>query len=75
MKRRDFLQLSASTLLASSGLGISMTSSGGRQLEKVGLQLSTVTPLMLQDFEGTLGRIAEIGYKGLVSNHTTINIQ
>lgn len=62
MKRRDFLQLSASTLLASSGLGISMTSSGGRQLEKVGLQLSTVTPLMLQDFEGTLGRIAEIGY-------------
>ncbi len=33
-----------------------------RKLSDIGLQLSTVTALMLQDFEGTLTRVAEIGY-------------
>lgn len=34
-----------------------------RKLQSFGLQLSTVTPLMLKDFEGTLARVAEIGYR------------
>lgn len=33
------------------------------RLNKFGLQLSTVTSLMLEDFEGTLARVAEIGYE------------
>ena len=34
----------------------------GRVLEHYGLQLSTVTRLMLADFEGTLREVAEVGY-------------
>ena len=34
-----------------------------RKLEKFGLQLSTITPLLLADFEGTLERVAAIGYR------------
>lgn len=34
-----------------------------RQLERFGLQLSTLTPLMMEDFEGTLETVAEIGYR------------
>ncbi|MCH9662387.1 MAG: sugar phosphate isomerase/epimerase [Gammaproteobacteria bacterium] len=33
------------------------------KLDKFGLQLSTVTPLLLADFEGTLARVAQIGYQ------------
>ena len=36
---------------------------GTHKLDHFGLQLSTVTPLMLADFEGTLAKVAEIGYR------------
>ena len=34
-----------------------------RKLDRYGLQLSTITPLLIADFEGTLQRVAQIGYK------------
>ena len=34
-----------------------------RRLEKYGLQLSTITPLLMADFEGTLEQVAQIGYR------------
>ena len=34
-----------------------------KKLESFGLQLSTITPLLMADFEGTLARVAEIGYR------------
>lgn len=33
-----------------------------RRLKSFGLQLSTITPVLMQDFEGTLRTVAEIGY-------------
>ncbi len=36
---------------------------GGRKLTDFGLQLSTITPLLMADFEGTLARVAAIGYR------------
>lgn len=37
--------------------------SSSQSLDSFGLQLSTVTPLMLADFEGTLASVAQIGYR------------
>jgi sugar phosphate isomerase/epimerase len=36
---------------------------GGERLDRVGLQLYTVRDALARDFEGTLGRIAAIGYR------------
>ena len=33
------------------------------QIERVGLQLYTVRDLMKKDFEGTVAKVAQIGYK------------
>jgi len=74
MLRRDFLYLSSAMALGSGLLGGCSQSmkpgedSPGKdkkevhRLVDIGLQLSTVTSLMLADFEGTLARVAEIGY-------------
>ena len=63
MKRRQFLAYSTSSLLSLGVLGgCSTQAKTMKTLQNVGLQLSTVTPLMMQDFEGTLARVAEIGY-------------
>ena len=35
----------------------------GRKLAAFGLQLSTITPLLMADFEGTLEKVAAIGYR------------
>lgn len=69
MQRRQFLSRTSGTLAlgalaATAGWpGLAM---GGNnmpsKLQNVGLQLSTVTPLMMKDFEGTLARVGEIGY-------------
>ena len=34
-----------------------------RTLQEFGLQLSTLTPLLMADFEGTLQKVAAIGYR------------
>ena len=68
MRRRDFLYLTSGVVLSSGFLG-SCSQDLARQeiatktrLENIGLQLSTVTSLMMKDFEGTLARVTEIGY-------------
>jgi len=60
--RREFIEIMA-------GVGVSVACSGSRirapvsRLDKIGLQLYTVRDQMKADFEGTLARVAEIGYK------------
>ena len=38
-------------------------STGDHRLERIGIQLYTLRTLLAKDFEGTLARVAEIGYK------------
>ena len=61
MNRRAFLEMSigASCL---SALPVSLFASD-RRIERLGLQLYTVRDLMKSDFEGTLAKVAGIGYK------------
>jgi sugar phosphate isomerase/epimerase len=62
MDRREFVQTMAGAGLAIASTGIRSTPRVAR-LEKIGLQLYTVRDQMKADFEGTLARVAEIGYK------------
>ena len=62
MDRREFVQTVAGAGLAVACSGVRRTPSAAR-LDKIGLQLYTVRDQMKQDFEGTLARVAGIGYK------------
>ncbi|MFZ0861161.1 MAG: hypothetical protein WAN18_10805, partial [Candidatus Sulfotelmatobacter sp.] len=63
MNRRTFLEtattVTAATLLTSR-LG---WAAGEHKIDKVGLQLYTVRDLMKTDFDGTIAKVAQIGYK------------
>jgi sugar phosphate isomerase/epimerase len=62
MKRRTFLKTSAgATLLTNSlfNIGYSLVPN---KLDKIGIQLYSVRDLMRDDFEGTITKVAEIGY-------------
>jgi len=63
MNRRTFLgtatTVTAATLLTSR-LG---WAAGDHKIDKVGLQLYTVRDLMKTDFDGTIAKVAQIGYK------------
>lgn len=60
MNRRSFLALGA-TAAAASVLAPRLTSAA--QIQKIGLQLYTVRDAMAKDVDGTLAKVAEIGYK------------
>ena len=62
MDRRAFI---GTTSLAVAGLTIphSLFPIPRRRIDRVGLQLYTVRGLMKQDFEGTLAKVAQIGYR------------
>ena len=63
--RRRFLELASVGVLATGLPGRGMLAAPGiaeNRLKNIGLQLSTVTPLLFADFEGTLARVAEVGY-------------
>ncbi len=62
MDRRDFVQTMAGAGLAIACGGARRAPSAAR-IDKIGIQLYTVRDQMKADFEGTLARIAEIGYK------------
>lgn len=62
MERREFLQTTGAMALASLISPACRTSHAAR-IEKIGIQLYTVRDQMKADFEGTLARIAQIGYK------------
>jgi len=61
MHRRDLLRWSAGAALAAA-LPLPRCASG-RRLDRIGLQLYTVRAAMARDVEGTLARVAEIGYR------------
>lgn len=68
MQRRTLLKVGLGSLLTSPFLlgcqqRTVVPTQQSTQLTKFGLQLSTVTPLMLADFEGTLEKVAQIGYQ------------
>jgi sugar phosphate isomerase/epimerase len=61
--RREFVKA-----LAAAGVAVAVpralrTAHHARHLDKIGLQLYTVRDKMKEDFEGTLARVAEIGYQ------------
>jgi sugar phosphate isomerase/epimerase len=60
MDRRTFLGTLTAAGLLSRRLGWAAESN---KIDKVGLQLYTVRDLMKADFDGTLAKVAEIGYK------------
>jgi sugar phosphate isomerase/epimerase len=63
MNRRTFLETAASVAAAtlfSSRLG---WAAGAHKIDKVGVQLYTVRDLMKGDFEGTIAKVAQVGYK------------
>ena len=64
MHRRHFVKYGALGLASlASARSWAAAMPAGEKLRNFGLQLSTVTPLMQKDFEGTLARVAEIGYR------------
>jgi sugar phosphate isomerase/epimerase len=62
MERREFLTTTGAIALGSL-LPPACRTAHGAKLEKIGIQLYTVRDQMKADFEGTLARIAQIGYK------------
>src|SRR6266566_1461566 len=60
MDRRTFLGTMTAATLLTRRLGFA---ADDRKIEKIGLQLYTVRDLMKQDFDGTLAKVAAIGYK------------
>lgn len=64
MHRRNFVKYGALGLASlATARSWAAAMPAGEKLRNFGLQLSTVTPLMQKDFEGTLARVAEIGYR------------
>ena len=60
INRRAFLGTSAGTLVASK---LSWPFPAQHKIKTVGLQLYTVRDAMKSDFEGTIAKVAQIGYK------------
>jgi sugar phosphate isomerase/epimerase len=60
MNRRTFIGSSMATTLMASGS--TWAAEGTHKLNRIGMQLYTVRELMKADFEGTLGKVAAIGY-------------
>ena len=62
MDRREFAKSLATASVAIACNGAFRTARGAK-IDKVGIQLYTVRDKMKADFEGTLARVAQIGYK------------
>jgi sugar phosphate isomerase/epimerase len=64
MDRRKFLTtLTAGTATLASQLARAADKNGHHTIKKIGLQLYTVRDRMKQDFNGTLSKVASIGYR------------
>jgi len=66
MRRRQVFQALGAAFAASAlgtGLGGAKTFGQARRVERPGLQLYTLRRSMAEDFEGTLARVAEMGYR------------
>ncbi len=62
MRRRQLFR-ALGAAFAASALGGSNALAQGRRVDKVGLQLFTLRAEMAGDFDGTLARVAEMGYR------------
>jgi len=63
MNRRTFLE-SAATVTAATLLTSRLGwAAGDHKIDEVGVQLYTVRDLMQNDFEGTIAKVAQVGYK------------
>jgi sugar phosphate isomerase/epimerase len=64
MNRRTFIGNSIATTLLASGATseLARAADGSRKLERIGMQLYTVRELMKTDVDGTLAKVAAIGY-------------
>jgi sugar phosphate isomerase/epimerase len=63
MNRRTFIGSSAAaTLLASRSTWASGAAEASRKLDRIGVQLYTVRDMIKTDFEGTLAKVAAVGY-------------
>jgi sugar phosphate isomerase/epimerase len=63
MNRRRFLQTTATVGAATLLSSRFSWAAGEHKINKVGVQLYTVRDLMKNDFEGTIAKVAQIGYK------------
>ena len=63
MDRRTFLgKMTAAALVTRNFTWTALNQKDGHKIEKIGVQLYTVRREMKQDFEGTLAKVAAIGY-------------
>ena len=60
MNRRTFIGTSIATAVVASRPA---WSAEAHRIERIGLQLYTVRDLMKKDFEGTIAKVAQVGYK------------
>jgi sugar phosphate isomerase/epimerase len=60
MNRRTFMQSSIALMLTSGHGG---RAEATHKIDRIGVQLYTVRDLMKDDFEGTIARVAQIGYR------------
>ena len=63
MNRRSFLKAAGTATAASLFATRFSWAAGAHKINKVGVQLYTVRDLMKDDFEGTIAKVAQIGYK------------
>jgi sugar phosphate isomerase/epimerase len=63
MDRRTFLGTTLGTLAATTLLNRKGWAANDHKIEHLGVQLYTVRTLMPLDFEGTLAKVADVGYK------------
>jgi sugar phosphate isomerase/epimerase len=61
--RRTFLQSATTATAATLFASRFSWAAGEHKIDKIGVQLYTVRDQMKQDFEGTIARVAKIGYK------------
>jgi sugar phosphate isomerase/epimerase len=63
INRRTFLKTAGTAAAVSLLPSRLLWAAGEHKIEKVGVQLYTVRDLMKDDFEGTIAKVAQIGYK------------
>ena len=63
ISRRNFLKTASTAAAVSLLPGRLLWAAAEHKIDKVGVQLYTVRDLMKDDFEGTIAKVAQIGYK------------
>jgi sugar phosphate isomerase/epimerase len=63
MNRRTFLETAATVTAATLLTSRFGWAAGEHKINKVGVQLYTVRDLMKEDFDGTIAKVAQVGYK------------